>query len=58
VTRKFGSATFTGEPELAVVFFVVDEVVNIMEHLFAIATNQGVRAVIAFEAFKIDGWPR
>jgi len=58
VTRKFGSAAFAGEPELAVVFFVVDEVVNVMEHLFAVATNQSVRAVIAFEAFKIDGRPR
>ena len=46
MTRKFGSAAFAGEPELAVVFFVVDEVVNVMEHLFAIATNQGVRAAI------------
>ena len=46
MTRKFCSAAFAGEPELAVVFFVVDEVVNVMEHLFAIATNQGVWTAI------------
>ena len=53
MTRKFGSAAFAGEPELAIVFLVVDEVVDIMEHLFAVPTNQGVLAEMFIVGYSL-----
>ena len=45
MTRKFGSAAFAGEPELAIVFLVVDHVVDVVKHLFTVAADQSVRRV-------------